>query len=370
MIDPPEPEHKPAPDGSEPSPVLVGIMYPSTWDIRPAHALAADLDAVRALDPRLEIVDCRYVESEELRTARGRPGASDRPELRDLAPALTVEQRDLLARAEIVLVADLPFDVANLAPRLRWVQSCAAGNGQLLSAGLPTERIRLTTAAGVNGAPIAEFVFARLLAFFKRHRDLDALQEARRWKPAFGGLIRGKTLGLIGVGGIGSQLACRAQAFGMTVHATRRRVEVPADHVDRLFHPDDLHEMLAGCDAVVSAAPETADTVGTMNAAAFAAMREGAFYCNVGRGSFVVEPDLIAALRGGRLGGAALDVVGAEPLPADDPLWDAPNLYLSAHCSSAAFEHFTEVFRLFRDNLVRYLAGEELHNRVDPEAGC
>ncbi|MEU0938571.1 D-2-hydroxyacid dehydrogenase [Embleya sp. NPDC005971] len=369
MIDASE-SRGPAPDAPEAAPIVVGIMYPAGWDIRPAHVLAADLDAVRALDPRLEIVDCRYVEPEGLRTARGRPGAADRPELRDLAPVLTAEQRDLLARAEIVLVADLPFDVADLAPRLRWVQSCAAGNGQLLSAGLPSERIRLTTAAGVNGAPIAEFVFARLLAFVKRHRDLDALQRARRWQPTFGGSIQGGTLGLIGVGGIGSQLARRAKAFGMTVHATRRRVQVPAEHVDRLFHPDDLHEMLAGCDAVVSAAPETADTVGTMDAAAFAAMREGAFYCNVGRGSFVVEPDLIAALRAGRPGGAALDVVATEPLPADDPLWDAPNLYLSAHCSSAALEHFTEVFRLFRDNLARYLAGEELRNRVDAQAGC
>ncbi|GCD94700.1 D-2-hydroxyacid dehydrogenase [Embleya hyalina] len=357
-------------DLNPPAPIVVGIMYPPAWDIRPAHALAADLDAVRALDPRIEIVDCRYLEPEDLRTARGRPGAASRPELRSLAPELTTEQRALLARVEIALVADLPFDVAALAPNLRWVQSCAAGNGQLLSAGLPTERIRLTGAAGVNGAPIAEFVLARLLAFVKRHRDLDTAQRARRWRPAFGGLVQGRTLGLIGVGGIGTQIARRAQAFGMRVHATRRRVELPAEHVDRLYHPDDLHEMLAGCDAVVSAVPETADTVGTMNTAAFAAMREGAFYCNVGRGSFVVEPDLIAALRGGRLGGAALDVVADEPLSADDPLWTAPNLYLSAHCSSAALEHFTEVFRLFRDNLGRYLAGEQLRNTIDAQAGC
>ncbi|WP_331766817.1 D-2-hydroxyacid dehydrogenase [Embleya sp. NBC_00896] len=352
------------------APIVVGILYPPGWDIRPAHVLAADLAAVRALDPRIEIVDCRYVESAALRTARGRPGAETDPELRGQAPELTDEQRAALARVEVALVADLPFDVSALAPNLRWVQSCAAGNGQLLSAGLPTERVRLTSAAGVNGAPIAEFVFARLLAFFKRHRDLDAAQRERLWKPAFGGLVQGRTLGLIGVGGIGSQIARRAQAFGMTVHATRRRVDLPTEHVDRLYHPDDLHEMLVTCDAVVSAAPETADTVGTMNAAAFAAMREGAFYCNVGRGSFVVEPDLIAALRTGRLGGAALDVVSVEPLPAEDPLWDAPNLYLSAHCSSAALEHFTDVFRLFRDNLARYLAGEELHNRIDPAAGC
>jgi len=352
------------------TPIVVGIMHPPAWDIRPADVIAADLDAVRALDPRIEIVDCRYVDPEELRTGRGRPGAADDAELRSRAPKLTDDQLDALARVEIALVADLPFDVAGLAPRLRWVQSVAAGNGQLLSAGVPTERIRVSTAAGVNGPPIAEFVFARLLAAFKRHRELDAFQAAHAWRPAFGRSVRGSTLGLIGVGGIGSQIARRAKAFGMTVHATRRRADVPAEHVDRLFHPDDLHTMLGTCDAVVSAAPETADTVGTMDAAAFAAMREGAFYCNVGRGSFVVEPDLIAALRSGRLGSAALDVVSAEPLPAEDPLWDAPNLYLSAHCSSAALEHFTEVYRLFRDNLTRYLAGEELRNAIDPAAGC
>ncbi|MCF2526927.1 D-2-hydroxyacid dehydrogenase [Yinghuangia soli] len=351
------------------NPLVVGIMYPPRWDIRPPERYAADIAALQALDPRIEILECRYVEEDPLRTERGRPGSASDAALRARAPELTAEQRAGLSRIEVALVADLPFDVADLAPELRWVQSVAAGNGQLVSAGLPTERITATTAAGVNGVPIAEFAFSRLLAHFKGHRELDERQREHRWKAVFGALVSGRTLGLVGVGGIGGEIAKRAQAFGMTVYATRRRTDRPAPNVDRLFHPDDLHSMLAQCDAVVSAAPETPDTVDTMDAAAFAAMRPGAFYCNVGRGSFVVEKDLIEALESGHLGAAALDVARTEPLPAEDPLWDAPNLYLSAHCSSDARDHFTGVFGLFRENLARYLAGDPLRNVVDPASG-
>lgn len=351
------------------APLVVGIMHPPTWDARPPERVAADIDALRALDPRIEIVDCRYVEDFALRTERGRPGSAADAELRSRAPELTPDQIDALARVEVALVADLPFDVADHAPRLRWVQSVAAGNGQLLSSGLPTARITATTAAGVNGVPIAEFAFARLLAHYKGHRELAERQSEHTWKAVFGTLASGRTLGLVGVGGIGSEIAKRAQAFGMTVYATRRRTDTPAPHVDRLFAPGDLHTMLGLCDAVISAAPETADTIDTMDAAAFAAMKPGAFYCNVGRGSFVVEKDLIEALESGHLAAAAIDVARAEPLPADDPLWDAPNLAISAHCSSDGRDHFTGVYRLFRENLARYLAGEPLRNTVDPDAG-
>ncbi|WP_436776877.1 D-2-hydroxyacid dehydrogenase [Yinghuangia sp. YIM S09857] len=351
------------------TPIVVGIMYPPAWDVRPRETYEADLAALRALDPRIEIVECRYIEDNLLRTERGRPGSASDAGLRARAPKLTADQREGLARVEVALVADLPFDVADLAPNLRWVQSVAAGNGQLVSAGLPTERVTATTAAGVNGTPIAEFAFARLLAHLKGHRELEERQREHRWQAVFGAQVAGRTLGLVGVGGIGGEIAKRAQAFGMTVYATRRRTDRPAPNVDRLFHADDLHAMLGECDAVISAAPETPDTVDTMDAAAFAAMRPGSFYCNVGRGSFVVEKDLIEALESGRLAAAALDVTRTEPLPAEDPLWDAPNIYISAHCSSDGRDHFTGVFRLFRENLAKYLAGEPLRNEVDPASG-
>ncbi|MGR6999729.1 NAD(P)-dependent oxidoreductase [Yinghuangia aomiensis] len=351
------------------APLVVGIMHPPTWDARPPERVAADIDALRALDPRIEIVDCRYVEDFALRTERGRPGSAADAELRSRAPELTPGQIDALARVEVALVADLPFDVADHAPRLRWVQSVAAGNGQLLSSvcrphASPRPRPRASTAS-----PSPSSRSRACSPHCKGHRELAERQREHTWKAVFGTLASGRTLGLVGVGGIGSEIAKRAQAFGMTVYATRRRTDTPAPHVDRLFAPSDLHTMLGLCDAVISAAPETADTIDTMDAAAFAAMKPGAFYCNVGRGSFVVEKDLIEALESGHLAAAAIDVARAEPLPADDPLWDAPNLAISAHCSSDGRDHFTGVYRLFRENLARYLAGEPLRNTVDPDAG-
>ena len=127
--------------------------------------------------------------------------------------------------------------------------------------------------------------------------------------------------------------------------------------------------MLAQCDAVVAAVPETPETVGMLDRAAIRAMRPGAFLCNVGRGSILDEAALAEALRDGHLRGAALDVASVEPLPADDPLWDAPNLYLSFHNASAPSALFRNLHRLLRDNLTRYLAGEPLRNEVDLARG-
>ncbi|WP_327356963.1 D-2-hydroxyacid dehydrogenase [Streptomyces sp. NBC_01304] len=346
--------------------LVVGICYPPKWDVRPAEAVAADLAAVRALDPRVRLVDCRYVESDTLRAARGTPPLHD--DLRSLAPELTAEQRALFAEAKVVLTADLPFDVRGLAPRLRWVQGIGAGIGHLLTAGL--EGVRLTTAAGINGASVAEFALARLLEHAKRLREMDEVQRARDARRPFGEQLAGRTLGVIGLGHIGSRLARFGKALDMGVVAMRRDPSLPRpSYVDEVFARDRLKDFLGACDAVLAAAPETPQTANLMDADAFAAMRPGAFFCNVGRGSLVDEDALIEALRGGRLAGAALDVTRVEPLPADSPLFEAPNLCLSPHVATAAGEHFTGVFTLFRDNLSRYLDGRPLVNEVDPGRG-
>ncbi|MDG4859110.1 D-2-hydroxyacid dehydrogenase [Streptomyces sp. T-3] len=346
--------------------LVVGICYPPKWDVRPPGALAADLAAVEALDPRIRLVDCRYVESDTLRAARSAPPPHD--ELRFLAPEPTAGQRALFAEAEVILTTDLPFDVRTLAPRLRWVQGIGAGIGHLLSAGL--EGVRLTTAAGVNGASVAEFALARLLEHAKRLRALDEVQRARGAGRPFGEQLAGRTLGVIGLGHIGARLARFGRALDMRVVALRRDPTLPCpSYVDEVFAPDRLKAFLGVCDAVLAAAPETPRTADLMDAGAFAAMRPGAFFCNVGRGSLVDEDALIEALRGGRLAGAALDVTRVEPLPAGSPLFEAPNLYLSPHVATAAGEHFTGVFTLFRDNLSRYLDGRPLVNEVDPGRG-
>jgi phosphoglycerate dehydrogenase-like enzyme len=344
-------------------------MYPPQWDNRPRHLIDADLRALAAVDPRIEVIDARYVDPDDLRTRRGADPTAD---LRQLAPPLTDEVREALARVEIALTQDLPFDVATHAPRLRWVQGMGAGVSQLVSAGLGAGGIRLTSAAGVNAVSIAEFVMARLLQIAKRLPEIDEHQRAHRWAPTFGREIAGSTLGVVGLGAIGREVARRGRALGLRVVASRRSWKPGQrdDDVDELFGPDSLPAMLGACDMVVSAVPETPDTVDLFDAAAFAAMRPGVVFCNVGRGSAVVEDALVDALRSGHLAAAAIDVVRDEPLAVSSPLWDVPNLYVSPHSATSPDRFWNNVHRLFRDNVARYLRGEPLRNEVDPHTGA
>jgi len=345
----------------EGTPVVVGILYPAEW-YGPAEGFAAELEALRALDPRLVVEVAPYDEPHELRTARGGP---DPDAHRHRAPEVPDAAREVLARAEVVLAIDLPYDVATLAPNLRWVQAVGAGTAQLQSAGLAEAGVTLTSNGGSNSIGIAEFVMGRLLQVAKRFRELDVAQSEHRWDSLFGEQLAGRTLGLIGYGAINQAVATRAAAFGMTVLATRRRPSDPEPPIERFYGPDDLHAMLGRCDAVVAAAPETPDTIGLVGAAELAAMPPGSVFVNVGRGTLLDEPALIDALQRGHLAAAALDVASVEPLPAGNPLWDVPNLYLSGHCSSSPGALFRNLHELFRANLARYLAGEPLLNQVD-----
>jgi phosphoglycerate dehydrogenase-like enzyme len=350
-------------------PVVVAIMYPPQWDARPAEQLEQDVRALADVDPGIEVVDARYVEPDALRTRRGAdPGA----DLRSEAPPIDDAVRAALARAEIVLTQDLPFDVAALAPNLRWVQGMGAGVSQLLSAGLGGAGIRLTTAAGVNAVSIAEFVMARLLQIAKRLPEIDRHQRDRRWEPTYGREIAGSTLGVVGLGAIGREVARRGRALGLRIVASRQswRPGMKDDDVDQLYGPDDLLTMLGAADMVVSAVPETAATVDLFDAAAFAAMRPGAVFCNVGRGSAVVEEALVDALESGHLAAAAIDVARDEPLPPASPLWDVANLYVSPHSATSPDRFWANLHALFRDNVARYLAGEPLRNEVDARIGA
>lgn len=352
-------------------PVVLGVLYPPEWFGDPV-GLEAALDAVRSIDPRIEVVVEPYEEGQRSRTLRGHPEGLD--EARRSAPALTEAQRALFARAHAVLAIDLPFDVGDLAPNLGWVQGVGSGHAQLESAGLRDAGIRLSHASGVNAIAIAEFVVGRLLAERKRFRELDERQSRCEWEPLYGTELAGSTVGLVGLGAINSAVAARLRAFDVRVLATRRTAR-PGDvdaTVDRLFPAADMFEMLGSCDTVVCAVPESAATIGLFDAAAFAAMRPGSSFVNVGRGSLVDETALIAALESGHLRGATLDVQRHEPLPADDPLWSAPNIVISAHCSSAPSALFANLHRLWRANVVRWLSGDALVGEVDlarPENG-
>jgi len=340
--------------------VVVAVMYPGHWD-PPADQLAANLRDVAAVSARIRILDERYSDPDELRLQRGQNPQAD---LRHLAPELTDRQRKVLAEAEVVLTQDLPFDAVQLAPRLRWVQGVGAGVSQLISAGLPTPEVRLTTAAGVNAVAISEFVLARILQIAKRFPEIDRLQVERVWLPKYGSQLAGRRLTVVGLGAIGRRVARLGRAFGMTVTGVRRTA-VPGDNdpdVDQLLPPTELHAAVSAADYVVAAIPETTENRDIFGAKFFAAMAADSVFVNVGRGSAVVEDDLVAALDN-HLRAAALDVVTHEPLPADSPLWSVPNLLISPHSAAAPDEHWTNVFALFVDNLRRYLDGEPLLNQ-------
>jgi phosphoglycerate dehydrogenase-like enzyme len=341
--------------GDEARNVIVHVAYPP--DPQPQL-----IDGLRAVSPGLEVIVTPYVEEHGLRATRGRASAE---EVRARAPALTDAQRDVFGRAEVLLALDLPVGLGTLAPALRWVQAIGAGTDHFRGAELAPDVV-VTNAAGVAAAPIAEFVIGQLLAVWKRLDELADQQRRRVWEPAYGRQVSGLRLGVVGLGAIGTAVAERAGALGMGVLAVRRRPGAgdrpPA--VDEVVGPDGLHDVLSRVDAVVVCAPASPDTHELFDAAAFAAMRPGAVFCNVARGSLVDEAALLDALRSGHLGAAVLDVTRQEPLPADSPLWDAPNLRLSPH-SAASLDHYVEsVFELFADNLGRYLRGEPLRNVV------
>ena len=356
-----------APHFGPDEPIVVGVFYPLSYYNDP-EAFARDTEIIKAVDPRVDVIVEEYVETHEFRTLRGQ---KSREELEPLAQAVTDAQKAAFAQVHVALTLDLPYDIATLAPNLKWVQGLGAGSAQLQSCNLLGAGIRLTNGSGTSAVGMSEFVFARILQHMKYLRDLDEAQAKHEWIPRYGQRLEEKTLGLIGYGAINKQVAIRAQAFGMNILAMHRSAVPgkPPVAVDEVFVPADLHTMLGRSDVVVAAVPETTETEAMMNADAFKAMKPGALFCNVGRGTLVDEAALIDALESGQVGAALLDVASSEPLPPEHPLWNAPNLYLSPHCSTSAGEIYPKLHRLLADNLKRWLAGEPLINEVDLTLG-
>ncbi|HEV2108095.1 MAG TPA: D-2-hydroxyacid dehydrogenase [Thermomicrobiales bacterium] len=250
----------------------------------------------------------------------------------------------------------------DLSPNLQWVQTTSAGVGQQVKAlGLDRTDVMVTTASGIHARPLAEFVMASLLYHIKRFPMLQEEQRAHQWQRYCGEGLSGKTLALLGPGRIGREVARLASAFGMTVHALARD-ENPGRAgelgVARVFPRAELRAMLAGSDAVVLAMPQTPETEGMIGPAELAAMKRGAILINIARGTIVDEPALIDALRSGQVGFAALDVTAVEPLPADSPLWDLPNVLISPHSASTVAEENAFITERFIANLRHYLTGD------------
>jgi phosphoglycerate dehydrogenase-like enzyme len=231
----------------------------------------------------------------------------------------------------------------------------------------------MSNSRGMNAGAVAEHALLLMLAVTRRLPEAVRAQDARRWiSNDLSGLplLRGKTLGIVGLGAIGQELAVMAAALGMRVIGTRREVgdAVPAGVAEALA-PDALPRLLAAADYVVVAAPLTAETRGMLGAAEFRQMKRSAWLVNVARGKIVREADLVAALREGGIAGAALDVVEHEPLDAASPLWGMPNVLLTPHVGGFREDYWDAATDLFAANLVRYLDGEQPANIVDKRAG-
>ncbi len=276
--------------------------------------------------------------------------------------------------AEILMLPwGLPPDVqARLLalPGLRWVQTISAGIAPSVLAALRQRpEVLLTNAGGVFDIPIAETVLTYILMIVKRMPEFLAQQRAHRWHKLPLRELRGLTVGIVGLGGIGQEVAKRCQALGLRVIATRRHPEQGAPYVEALFPPAELPALLGQADFVVIAVPLTPETHHLFNADRLQNMKPGAWLINIARGAVVDEAALIAALQAGQLGGAALDVTEEEPLPPDSPLWDLPNVILTPHNSWSTPYLEERQKELFLENLSRYLAGEPLRNVVDKQLG-
>lgn len=254
-------------------------------------------------------------------------------------------------------------------PQLRWVQVMAAGGGgQVKAAGLDAdslERVAFTTSAGVHGGPLAEFAIFGLLAGAKTLPRLQEQQRAHNWSGRWEmAQLAEQTVLVLGLGGIGTEVARLLSAFGARVIGTARH-ERAVENVDEFVHPDDIASVASRVDAVVVALPGTASTEKLLDAAFFAAAKPGLVVTNVGRGTVIDEDALIHALDDGTVAFAALDVTAVEPLPADSPLWDHPRVLLSPHTAALNAGEDRRIAELFADNAGRLLDGKSLRNRVD-----
>ncbi|MCX6551464.1 MAG: D-2-hydroxyacid dehydrogenase [Acidobacteria bacterium] len=283
------------------------------------------------------------------------------------------EMERLIPPCDVAFTSRLTARAFAAAPRLRWVHSPAAGVGSMLFPAMLESAVMMTNSRGMNAGAVAEHALLLMLATTRRLPEAVRAQDRREWiSNDLSGLplLRGKTVGIVGLGAIGREVARMASALGLRVIGTRRETDTPVPPgVDEALPPERLAELLAAADTVVLAAPLTAETRGMIGVEQFRQMKRSAWLINVARGKLVRENDLVDALRAGTIAGSALDVVEHEPLDPSSPLWSMPNVLLTPHVGGFREDYWEAATALFAENLERYAAGECLANIVDKRAG-
>jgi phosphoglycerate dehydrogenase-like enzyme len=295
--------------------------------------------------------------------------SSDKDEYQRLIEAARLPDLEIVtdpAQADIVLGEPRAIrDALPLLSQPKWIQSIYAGVEPLVDPAQRRDYV-LTNARGVFGELMSEYVFGYLLFLEKKMLERIQVQKTREWRRSESGVLRGKTMGLLGVGSIGAHLAGTAKHFGMAVRGYTRASET-SRQVDQYYHGQDLLTFAEGLDYLISVLPRTEDTNRIVDEALLNAMPKQAVFVNVGRGNSVDEPALVQALKEGRLAAAVLDVFDKEPLPADHPFWDTPNLYMTFHTSAISYPE--DITKLFIENYQLYLEGKPLKYVVDFERG-
>jgi phosphoglycerate dehydrogenase-like enzyme len=260
-------------------------------------------------------------------------------------------------------------DLVKNAKQLRWILSMSAGVERCVSnPGIVSRNILVTNARAVESGTIGEHAIALAMALARSFDRFVVDTKQGQWRRESGArmqTLRGKTMLVVGLGGIGTEVASRAHGLGMKVVATRNSGRTGPDYVSYVGTPSELLTLAKDADVIVNTAPLTSETTGLFNAKFFAVVKPTAYFINVARGGSVVTADLQKALEEGRLGGAGLDVVDPEPLPANHPLWKAPNLIITPHISARSDVPGQQRWIIARENLKRYVAGGKMLSEVD-----
>lgn len=254
------------------------------------------------------------------------------------------------------------------AKRLKWVHSWAAGPNTQLYPEFVSHPVVLTCSKGNGAIPLAEHAMMLMLMLNRNAYRWIEGHRAHKWDPFFHGELNELTVGIIGAGYSGVDLALKAKAFHMQVVGLRRNTR-PTANFDRMYTRDQLHEFLAASDFVVVTAPKTPETENMLGEAEFRAMKPSAFYVCFSRGGVANDDVLLRAITEGWIAGAGLDAHGVEPLPADSPFWDAPNTIVTPHNGATTLKTKARGYKIFADNLKRYVSGEPLINIVDKQLG-
>jgi phosphoglycerate dehydrogenase-like enzyme len=278
------------------------------------------------------------------------------------------EFRHALPSAEILVADRFPVDALASAASLRWIQITIAGTEFLAPVREQIGHLMVTNGRGIHAAPIADYVLAAMTMLISDFPGLLRDQAEKRWRRRPVTVLARHTLGIVGLGAIGQEIARRARICGMEVIGVRRS-GAPLAGLTKIYPPQEIHRFLACCDFVVLAVPVTDGTRGMIGAPEFAAMKPTAFIINVARGAVIDEPAMVEALMRRTIAGACLDVFAVEPLPQDSPLWAMRNVMVTPHIAGMRADYGERFMDILVENLSLYSRRETLRNVVDFSAG-